>query len=53
VRLVTPTVKRALTNTEQHLHDTNCTITVSSPRPDPLTTDELVNELSPAPRTQH
>ena len=54
VRLVTPTVKRALADAEKHLRDTNCTITdfLSHARPDPLTTDELVNELRPVPRLQ-
>jgi hypothetical protein len=35
--LVTPTVKRALADAEQHLHDTNCTTTdfLAPVRPDP------------------
>jgi hypothetical protein len=33
--LVTPTVKRALADAEQHLCDTNCTTTEFQPRPDP------------------
>jgi hypothetical protein len=54
VRLVTPTIKRALADAEQHLRDTNYTITdfLAHARPDPLTTDELVNELRPVPRLQ-
>ena len=47
VRLVTPTVKRALANAAQHPRDTNYNITgfLTPARPDPLTTNELVNEL--------
>ena len=52
VRLVTPTVKRALADAAQQLRNTNHTITSLLPpaRPDPMTTDELVNELRPVPR---
>jgi hypothetical protein len=55
VRLVTPTVKRALADADQYLRDTNYTITdfLAPARPDPLTTNELVNELRPVPRLQH
>jgi hypothetical protein len=54
VRLVTATVKRAIADAEQCLRDTNHTITsfLAPARPDPLTTDELVNELRPVPRMQ-
>jgi hypothetical protein len=54
VRLVTPTVKRAVADANQHRRDTNHTITTFLPpaRPDPMTTDELVNELRPVPRMQ-
>jgi hypothetical protein len=44
--LVTPTVKRALANAEQHFHDTNCTM------PDFLAL-AVANELHPAPQMQH
>jgi hypothetical protein len=46
VRLVAPTVKRALADAEQHLRDTDHTIPdfLAPARPGPLTTDELVNE---------
>jgi hypothetical protein len=49
-RLVTPTVKRALADAEQHLGDTNHTMSdfLAPARPEPLTTDELVNEPHPA-----
>jgi hypothetical protein len=52
VKLVTATVKRAIADAEQHLRDTNHSITafLAPARPDPLTTDELVNELRPVPR---
>jgi hypothetical protein len=53
VKLVAATVKRAIADAEQHLRgDTNHSITafLTAARPDPLTTDELVNELRPAPR---
>jgi hypothetical protein len=52
VRLVTATVKRAIADAEQHLRDTNHSITafLATARPDPLSTDELVNELRPVPR---
>jgi hypothetical protein len=52
VRLVTATVKRAIADAEQCLRETNHSITafLATARPDPLTTDELVNELRPAPR---
>jgi hypothetical protein len=51
VLLVTTTVKRAMADAEQHLCDTNHSITafLATARPDPLTTDELVNELRPVP----
>jgi hypothetical protein len=54
-RLVTPTVKTALADAEQHLRDTNCNMPdfLAPARPDPLTTDELVNEPRPVPRMQH
>ena len=47
VRLVTPTVKRALADTAQYLRDTNYNITdfPTPARPDPMTTNELVNDL--------
>jgi hypothetical protein len=53
-RLVTPTVKGALPDAEQHLCDANCAILdfLVTARPDPLTTDELVNEQRPAPQMQ-
>ena len=52
VRLVTPTVKRALADAAQHLRETNFNITdyLTPARPDPMTTNELVNELRPVPR---
>jgi hypothetical protein len=52
VRLVTATVKRAIADAEQYLRETNHSITafLAAARPDPLTTDELVNELRPVPR---
>jgi hypothetical protein len=52
VKLVAATVKRAIADPEQCLRDTNHTITtfLTPARPDPLTTDELVNELRPVPR---
>ena len=52
VRLVTPTVKRALTDAAQYLRDANHTITafLTPARPNPLTTNELVNELRPVSR---
>jgi hypothetical protein len=52
VRLVTATAKRAIADADQNLCETNHSITafLAAARPDPLTTDELVNELSPAPR---
>jgi hypothetical protein len=53
VKLVsTATVKRAIADAEQCLRDTNHTITtfLTPARPDPLTTDELVNESRPVPR---
>ena len=52
VRLVTPTVKRALADAAQYLRDTNYNITdfLTPARPDPLTTNELVNELRPVSR---
>jgi hypothetical protein len=52
VRLVTTTVKRAIADAEQYLRETNHSITafLATTRPDPLTTDELVNELRPVPR---
>jgi hypothetical protein len=55
VRLVTPTVNRALADAEQRLRDTNHTMTdfLAPAQPDPLRTDELLNELHPAPRMQH
>ena len=52
VRLVTPTVKRALADAALYLRDTNYNITdfLTPARPDPLTTNELVNELRPVSR---
>jgi hypothetical protein len=52
VRLVTATVKRAIADAEQCLRETNHSITafLATARPDPLTTDELVNELRLVPR---
>ena len=52
VRLVTPTVKRALADAEQYIRDTNHTMPnfLAPARPDPLTTNELVNELRPVSR---
>jgi hypothetical protein len=52
VRLVTATIKRAIADAEQHLRDTNHSITafLAAAHPDPLTTDGLVNELRPVPR---
>ena len=50
VRLVTPpTVKRALADAAQYLHNTNYTITalLTPARLDPMTTNELANELRP------
>ena len=47
VQLLTPTVKRALANAAQYLCDTKYNITnfITPARPDPLTTNGLVNEL--------
>ena len=55
VRLVTPTVKRALADAEQCLRDTNCAITdfLAPAHPDPLATNEHVNELRPVSRLRH
>ena len=56
VRLVTPTIKRTLTDAAQYLrYTTPHTILdfLTPARPDPLTTDELVNELRPLPRVPH
>ena len=52
VHLVAPTVKRALADAAQYLHDTNHIITafLTPPRPDPLMPNELVNELRLIPR---
>ncbi len=52
VRLVTPTVKRALSDAATNLRNTNHTIPslLAPARPDPLTTNELVNELRPVSR---
>jgi hypothetical protein len=52
VRLVTATVKRTIADAKQQLRDTNQSITafLAAARPDPLTTDELVNELRPVTR---
>ena len=49
VRLVTPTFKRALADAAQHLRDTNYNITdfLTPARPDPVTTNDLVNGLIP------
>jgi hypothetical protein len=49
IALVTPTVKRAAADADQYLRDTNHSIIdfLAAARPDPLTTDELVNELRP------
>jgi hypothetical protein len=54
VNLVTPTIKRAITDAEHYLRATNHTIHdfLAPARPDPLTTNELVNELRPVPRMQ-
>ena len=51
-RLITPTVKRALVDTAQYLRDTNYNITdfLTLARPDPMMTNELVNELRPVSR---
>jgi hypothetical protein len=49
----TPTAKRVLAaDADQHLRDTNCGATsfLAHARPDPLTTNELVNELRPLSR---
>jgi hypothetical protein len=50
--LVTPTIKRAAADAAKHLHNTNHVITSFLPhaRDDPLTADELVNELRPVSR---
>ena len=47
VRLVTPTVKRALAGAAQYLCDTNYNITdfITPARPEPMAINELVNEL--------
>ena len=50
LRLVTPTVKRALSDAATDLPNTNNTIPSLLARPDPLTTNELVNELRPVSR---
>jgi hypothetical protein len=51
VRLVTPTVKRAVADANQLLHTTNHTMhTYLIPRADPLTVNEQVNELRPVSR---
>ena len=52
VCLVTPTVKSALADAAQYLRHINRTILdfLAPARPDPLTIDELVNELRPIPR---
>ena len=50
--LVTPTVKRALSDAATDLRNTNHTLPslLAPARPDPLTTNELVNELRPVSR---
>jgi hypothetical protein len=56
VQLVTSTVKGALTDAQQFIHDTNHTITSSllaSARPDPMTAEELMNEPRPIPQMPH
>ena len=52
VRLVTPTIKRALSDAATHLHNTNHTIPsfLAPARPDPLITNELMNEVRPISR---
>jgi hypothetical protein len=51
VRLVTPTVKRAITDANTNLRNTSHTLhPFLVPRPDPLTINEHVNELRPVPR---
>jgi hypothetical protein len=52
IALVTPTVKRAVADSDTYLRTTNQSITafLAPARPDPLTTDELVNELRPVSR---
>ena len=49
VQLVTQTVKRALADNAQYFCVTNYNITdfLTPARPDPMTTNELVNELLP------
>jgi hypothetical protein len=51
VKLVTATIKRAIADAEQGLRDADHAITsfLAPARPDPLTTDELENELRPVP----
>jgi hypothetical protein len=51
--LITPTVKRAVADADKYLQETNHTIThcyMTNARHDPLTVDELVNELRPVSR---
>jgi hypothetical protein len=51
INLVTPTVRRAINDANEHLRCTNQTITQClNTRPDPLTRNEQVNELQPIPR---
>ena len=52
VRLVTPTVKRALSDAANHLRDTNRAMPsfLAPAWPDPLRTNEVVNELRPVSR---
>jgi hypothetical protein len=51
VKLVTPTVKRAISDANEFLRRTNTTLHAHLvPRPDPMTLNEQVNELRPVPR---
>ena len=51
IKLVTPTVKRAIHDAHEHIRLTNATMDAFLvPRPDPLTLNEQVNELRPVPR---
>jgi hypothetical protein len=54
IKLVKPTVKQAIADADAFILQTNHTLqTYLVTRPDPLTTDELVNELQPIPCMHH
>ena len=52
IRLVTPTIKRALADADQYIRAINYAITdfLAPACPDPLTVSQHVNELRPIPR---